>query len=46
MKPDFTKIAFDPQHSDIEQSSEWETQEGIQLNSSYSEENAKNLGHL
>ena len=38
MKPDFTKIAFDPQHSDIQQSSEWETQEGIQLNSSYSEE--------
>ena len=45
-KPDFTKIAFDPQHSDIQQCSEWETQEGIQLNSSYSEENAKNLGHL
>ena len=46
MKPDFTKIAFDPQHSDIQQCSEWETQEGIQLNSSCSEENAKNLGHL
>jgi len=46
MKPDFTKIELNTKNTEIESSSEWTTQEGITLETHYTEDNANVLQHI
>jgi methylmalonyl-CoA mutase len=46
MKPDFTKIELNAKGTEIESSSEWTTQEGITLETHYTEDNADVLQQI